>query len=107
MLLSIAKETYAVEIDTSVTAEVNKIIRMPGSINSKHGYECRIIEKEELMDMDYLFFNSIQTFGNKQVQVQIDKPMTIQGHRTFSLDSGIHTLPMHEAVLALCQSERQ
>lgn len=107
MLLSMAKETYAVEIDTSVTAEVNKIIRMPGSINSKHGYECRVIEMDELRDMDYLFFNSIQTFGNKQVQVQIDKPMTVQGHRTFSLDSGIHTLPMHEAVLALCQSERQ
>ena len=107
MLLSMAKEMYAVEIDTSVTAEVNKIIRMPGSINSKHGYECRIIEKEELMDMDYLFYNSAQTFGNKQVQVQIDKPMTVQGHRTFSLDSGIHTLPMHEAVLALCQSKLQ
>lgn len=107
MLLSMAKEKYAVEIDTSVTAEVNKIIRMPGSINTKHGYECRVIEIDELMDMDYLFHNSAQTFGNKQVQVQIDKPMTVQGYRTFSLDKGIHTLPMHEAVLALCQSERQ
>ena len=107
MLLSMAKEEYAVEIDTSVTAEVNKIIRMPGSINTKHGYECRVVEIDELMDMDYLFHNSAQTFGNKQVQVQIDKPMTVQGYRTFSLDTGIHTLPMHEAVLALCQSERQ
>jgi len=107
MLLSMAKEEYAVEIDTSVTAEVNKIIRMPGSINTKHGYECRVVEIDELMDMDYLFHNSAQTFGNKQVQVQIDKPMTVQGYRTFSLDKGIHTLPMHEAVLALCQSERQ
>ena len=106
MLLSLAKEKYAVEIDPAVTAEVNKIIRMPGSINSKHGYECRVVEEEELMDMDYLFFNSAQTFGNKQVQVQIDKPITVQGYRTFSLDTGIHTLPMHEAVLALCQSER-
>ena len=95
------------EIDTSVTAEVNKIIRMPGSINTKHGYECRVVEIDELMDMDYLFHNSAQTFGNKQVQVQIDKPMIVQGYRTFSLDKGIHTLPMHEAVLALCQSERQ
>ena len=53
MLHNFAVSMYGVEIDESVTAEVNKIIRMPGSINTKHGYECREVEREELKDIDY------------------------------------------------------
>ena len=97
---------YSVEIDTSVTAELNKIIRMKGSINTKQGYECRAVEKDELTDMDYLFYNCRQTFGEKPVEIQVPKHMVVHGERTFPLTAGIHTLPMHEAVLALCQMDQ-
>ena len=106
MLENLARKKYSVEIDTSVTAELNKIIRMPGSINTKHGYECREVEREELRDINYLFHNCAQTFGNKPTQIQISKPMTVHGERTFKLEAGVHTLPMHEAVLALCQIDQ-
>ena len=106
MLETLAISMYSVEIDTSVTAELNKIIRMKGSINTKQGYECRAVEKDELTDMDYLFYNCRQTFGEKPVEIQVPKHMVVHGERTFKLEAGVHTLPMHEAVLALCQMDQ-
>jgi len=103
MLATLAKEHHGVAIDESVTAEVNKLIRMHGSINTKHGYECRKIEKEELEDLEYLFYNCEQTFGYEKVSVDIPHAMTVHGNRTFTLEQGTVSLPMHEAVLALCQ----
>ena len=48
---------------------------MKGSINTKQGYECRAVEKDELTDMDYLFYNCRQTFGEKPVEIQVPKHM--------------------------------
>ena len=106
MLETLAISMYSVEIDESVTPDVNKIIRMKGSINTKQGYECRAVEKDELTDMDYLFYNCRQTFGEKPVEIQVPKHMVVHGERTFPLTAGTHTLPMHEAVLALCQMDQ-
>jgi hypothetical protein len=38
-----------IEIDSKVTVDSRRIIRLPGTINSKSGRECRIISMEELM----------------------------------------------------------
>ena len=40
MFFNYAKELYAVELDTSVTGDVRRLLRMPGGINLKQGYAC-------------------------------------------------------------------
>jgi DNA primase small subunit len=103
MFLNEAIKIYGVSIDISVTPDTRRLIRMPGSINTKHGYECRTISKEEVEDIDLLFFLSEQTFGSEEVEIEIPKPMTVHGYQTIHLEKGIHTLRKCDAVLALCQ----
>ena len=103
MFFNHTKQLYAVELDTSVTGDVRRLLRMPGGINLKQGYACMVIGKEHLEDIDLLFFAAEMTFGHEEVQVQVDKPVTVNGYRDFKLDAGVHTLPMCEAMLVLCQ----
>ncbi len=104
MFFNYAKELYGVEVDTSVTGDVRRILRMPGGINMKQGYPCMVIGKEHLEDIDLLFFTAEMTFGHEEVQVKVNHPIKIQGYRDFELDAGVHTLPKCEAMLVLCQS---
>ena len=103
MFFNHAKKLYAIELDTSVTGDVRRLLRMPGGINLKQGYACMAIEKEHLEDMDLLFFAAEMTFGHEEVQVKVNKPVSINGYRDFKLQPGVHTLPMCEAMLVLCQ----
>ena len=103
MFFNYAKELYAVELDISVTGDVRRLLRMPGGINLKQGYACMVIDKEHLEDMDLLFFAAEMTFGHEEVQVKVNKPVSIKGYRDFNLQPGVHTLPMCEAMLVLCQ----
>jgi len=104
MMLSYTKELYGVEVDTSVTGDVRRLLRMPGGINIKQGYPCMEIGKDALEDVDLLFFLCESTLGNDEVEIKIDKPIKVQGYEDFTLDAGIHKLPMCKAMLALCQS---
>jgi DNA primase catalytic subunit len=103
MFFNHAKKVYAIELDTSVTGDVRRLLRMPGGINLKQGYACMVIDKEHLEDMDLLFFSAEMTFGHEEVQVKVNKPVSINGYRDFKLQPGVHTLPMCEAMLVLCQ----
>ncbi len=38
-----------IEIDTSVTIDTRRIIRIPGTINAKTGYACRVLAERELL----------------------------------------------------------
>jgi DNA primase catalytic subunit len=104
MMLSYAKELYGVEVDTSVTGDVRRLLRMPGGINIKQGYPCMEISKDALEDVDLLFFLCESVLGHEEVEIKIDKPIKVQGYEDFTLDAGIHKLPMCKAMLALCQS---
>lgn len=104
MFFNFAKSIYAVEVDTSVTGDIRRLLRMPGGINMKQGYACMVIDKEHLEDIDLLFFCAEMTFGHEEVQVVVNEPVQIQGYRDFKLDKGTHTLPLCEAILVLCQS---
>lgn len=104
MFFNFAKSIYAVEVDTSVTGDVRRLLRMPGGVNLKQGYPCMVIDKEHLEDIDLLFFSAEMVFGHEEVQVVVNQPVNIQGYRDFKLDKGTHTLPMCEAMLVLCQS---
>ncbi|MBS3067808.1 hypothetical protein J4450_03840 [Candidatus Micrarchaeota archaeon] len=44
----VAKEN--IEIDTSVTIDTRRIIRIPGTINAKTGYICRVLEENEILN---------------------------------------------------------
>ena len=83
MFFNYAKELYAVELDSSVTGDVRRLLRMPGGINLK-GYACMVIDKEHLEDMDFLFFAAEMTLGHEEVQVKV-KPVSIKGYRDFDL----------------------
>ena len=69
----------------------------------QQGYACMVIDKEHLEDMDLLFFAAEMTFGHEEVQVKVNKPVSIKGCSDFDLQPGVHTLPMCEAMLVLCQ----
>jgi hypothetical protein len=65
--------------------------------------ESKTFSYDYIVKIEYLFYNCEQTFGYEMVSVDIPHAMTVHGNRTFSLEQGVTSLPMHEAVLALCQ----
>jgi DNA primase catalytic subunit len=43
-------EAEGIKIDGKITADTRRIVRVPGTVNSKSGYMCRLIDEDELID---------------------------------------------------------
>jgi hypothetical protein len=43
-------ESEGIKIDGKITADTRRIVRVPGTVNSKSGYMCRLVDEDELID---------------------------------------------------------
>lgn len=95
-------------IDEPVTTDVNRLIRLPGSLHGGSGLAVERIDPSELADFDPMVDAIPETFRGHEVRVVIEEDTTISvGGETFSVAAGDHSLPEYQAVHLMCRGEAQ
>lgn len=95
-------------IDEPVTTDVNRLIRLPGSLHGGSGLAVRRIDPADLTDFDAMVDPIPETFRGHDVRVHLEEEATVGvGGETFSVAAGDHSLPEYQAVHLMCRGEAQ
>lgn len=87
MLVKIMKENVAYrlsgEVDEPVTADIKRLIRLPGSVHGKSGLRVTPITRQELTDFDPLQMAVPDAYSDDPVKVTMRRPadLDIKGER--------------------------
>ena len=78
ILVKIMKEDMAHrlsgEVDEPVTADIKRLIRLPGSVNGKSGLRVTPISRQELTDFDPLQMAVPDEYSDEEVKITMRKP---------------------------------
>jgi len=81
MLIKIMKEDVAYrlsgEVDEPVTADIKRLIRLPGSVHGKSGLRVTPITREQLTDFDPLQMAVPDAYTDDPVKVTMRRPMEL------------------------------
>jgi len=90
------------ETDEPVTCDVKRLIRLPGSLHGKTGFQVTKVTLDSLKDFDPL--TDAVVFQDELVSVEVIKETTIQlKQETYRLETGHHTIPLYVAVFCLAR----
>lgn len=105
MLIKIMKEDMAYrlsgEVDEPVTADIKRLIRLPGSVHGKSGLRVTPITRDELTDFDPLQMAVPEEYGDDPVKITMRRPakLDMKGEH-FSLE-GETEVPEFAAVFLI------
>ena len=78
MLMKVMKEDVAYrlsgEVDEPVTADIKRLIRLPGSVHGKSGLRVTPITREQLTDFDPLQMAVPDAYSDEPVKITMRKP---------------------------------
>lgn len=102
MLVKIMKEDVAYrlsgEVDEPVTADIKRLIRLPGSLHGKTGLKVMAVTRDELDDFDPLSDALPDTYTSEPVKVNVKKRTDIRiNGEMFDLDVGVTEVPEYAA----------
>ncbi|WP_400150066.1 DNA primase catalytic subunit PriS [Candidatus Methanarcanum hacksteinii] len=103
MLIKIMKEDVAYrlsgEVDEPVTADIKRLIRLPGSLHGKTGLKVMPITRDELNGFDPLLDALPESYTCDPITVNVKRKtdIKINGER-FDLDIGVTEVPEYAAV---------
>ena len=103
MLIKIMKEDVAYrlsgEVDEPVTADIKRLIRLPGSLHGKTGLKVMPITRDELNGFDPLLDALPESYTSDPITVNVKRKTNIKinGER-FDLDIGVTEIPEYAAV---------
>ena len=103
MLIKIMKEDVAYrlsgEVDEPVTADIKRLIRLPGSLHGKTGLKVMPITRDELNGFDPLLDALPESYTSDPITVNVKRKTNIKinGER-FDLDIGVTEVPEYVAV---------
>ncbi|MDO5837372.1 MAG: DNA primase catalytic subunit PriS [Methanomassiliicoccales archaeon] len=103
MLIKIMKEDVAYrlsgEVDEPVTADIKRLIRLPGSLHGKTGLKVMPITRDELNGFDPLMDALPESYTSDLITVNVKRKtdIRINGER-FDLDIGVTEVPEYAAV---------
>ena len=103
MLIKIMKEDVAYrlsgEVDEPVTADIKRLIRLPGSLHGKTGLKVMPITRDELNGFDPLLNALPESYTSDPITVNVKRKtdIKINGER-FDLDIGVTEVPEYAAV---------
>jgi DNA primase small subunit len=93
-------------IDEPVTTDVNRLIRLPGSLHGGSGLSVCRIDPSALTDFDPMEDAVPETFRGHDIHVHVEEETTVGvGGETFSVEAGDHSLPEYQAVHLMCRGE--
>ena len=102
MLIRIMKEDVAYrlsgEVDEPVTADIKRLIRLPGSLHGKTGLKVMAVTRDELDDFDPLSDALPDTYTSEPIKVNVKKRTDIKiNGEMFRLDVGVTEVPEYAA----------
>jgi len=80
-------------VDRTVTADINRVLRVPGTIHNKTGLVSVRIPLEALDDPDVIFQAVKQAGGLDPVEITLDEPKVEDFDRVHEWPAGTHTVP--------------
>ena len=93
-----AKTNNACAIDLSVTQDMRRILRVPGTIHGKTGIPCMPLDIEDL-GIEVIQDKHKEMVGEDEIEINLSVPVnTVYG----AFDKGTHILPRYLALCALC-----
>ncbi|WP_340820457.1 DNA primase catalytic subunit PriS [Methanolobus sp. WCC4] len=95
-------EQMAACVDEPVTADIKRLIRLPGSLHGKSGMKVTALSIDELENFEPL--NDAVVFGDKSVKIKVIKPFAVQmkGKDLF-VEEGIQEVPEYAAIYLMCR----
>ena len=92
----------AAPIDEPVTTDINRLIRLPGSLHGGSGLAVRRIDRADVDDFDPLVDGVPETFVGNDIAVYVREPTTVEfGGESFSFPEGVHSVPEYAGIFAM------
>jgi len=89
--------------DEPVTADIKRLIRLPGSLHGKTGFRVTRVNLNNLEDFNPL--EEAVVFGEEMVKIDVKKPFKIKlKGNDFALKEGVVKVPEYVAVFALARN---
>jgi len=103
----IAERTFREEsapIDEPVTTDINRLIRLPGSLHGGTGLAVQRIDREDVAEFDPLVDAVPETFVGETINVDVIEPGEIElGGDTFRLEAGAQSVPEYVGIFAMAR----
>ena len=107
-LLERVRETDGAPIDEPVTTDVNRLIRLPGSLHGGTGLRVCRIDRDDLEGFDPLSDAVADTFAGNRIMIDVTEPFSVslRGEK-FNLDGGVQSVPEHLGVFAMARGDAE
>jgi DNA primase small subunit len=109
LVAALAEETVAAEgahIDEPVTTDVNRLIRLPGSLHGGTG--LAVTPVGDPASFDPLSDAVAETFRGHEVRVETTEPTSVRfDDQTFTVSHGIRHVPEHVAVFLMARGHAE
>jgi DNA primase small subunit len=97
-------ESQRAPIDEPVTTDVNRLIRLPGSLHGGTGLEVQRIDRDAVASFDPLSDPVAETFLGNEIAVYTPEPTTVELRgETFRLPEGVSSVPEYAGVFAMAR----
>jgi DNA primase small subunit len=107
----VAAETFREEsapIDEPVTTDINRLIRLPGSLHGGTGLEVKRIPRDDVDDFDPLVDAVPRTFVGADINVELADQLDVElGGDTFRLPAGAVTVPEYVGIFAMARGHAE
>jgi len=98
----------AAPIDEPVTTDINRLIRLPGSLHGGSGLEVTPIDRDAVDAFDPLVDAVPETFEGRDIAVEVTDGGTVElGGDTFTLSDGTQSVPEHLGVFLMCRGRAE
>ncbi|MEA1985704.1 MAG: DNA primase catalytic subunit PriS [Euryarchaeota archaeon] len=102
VLASQAVDRTSAHVDEPVTADIKRLIRLPGSLHGGSGMRVTLLDNSELEDFDPL--DDAVVFSEKAVQLKVIRPFEVQMMgKELHVEEGVQQLPEYVAVYLMCR----
>ncbi|MDI9394218.1 MAG: DNA primase catalytic subunit PriS [Euryarchaeota archaeon] len=93
---------FGASVDEPVTADIKRLIRVPGSLHGGSGMLVKKLTFSELEKFDPL--NDAVVFSDKPVKITVSKPFSVDlKGKDLKIEEGIQEVPEYAAVYLICR----
>ncbi len=104
LLFEEVRREQSAPVDEPVTTDVNRLIRLPGSLHGGTGLQVQRIDRDAVASFDPLVDAVAGTFEGNEITVDVREPTTVElGGETFRLSEGVGSLPEYVGVFAMAR----
>jgi DNA primase small subunit len=97
-------QTQSAPIDEPVTTDINRLIRLPGSLHGGTGLSVKHVDRADVDAFDPLDDAVPETFLGNEIAVYLREDVTIELRaESFRLSEGVRSVPEHVGIFAMAR----